>query len=421
MSKPIAIIVQRYGAQVNGGAEAHARLIAEQLEQQGERVVVLTSQALDYHTWAPHFPEGETELNGVRIKRFATGARKADKIQRHFRRRARERTVAQRIYKAIGRPGWISRMMPDLLPTEEDHAGWLEAQGPFLPDMVAYLEQHLEKYKVFIFFTALYYPTAAGILVTGKKSILVPTMHDEPASYMPGYQTVMQAPAFLFFNTTAEQQFCEQLFSIGQVKKRIAGVGIELFTGDEQAAQEVLAKWSITDPYLIYVGRIDKSKGCHLLLHYFQQFRRSIQSPLQLVMVGKNVMKEQPALPGVTYTGFVTEEEKRQLMLNATVLAMPSVFESLSLVLLESFGCRVPVIANGKADVLREHIEQSGGGWCYTTEGEFISALKAAVTDDEECLRRGKAGYTYVKEKYTWPRVMAQFREAIDYIEKSGK
>ena len=51
----IAVVVQRYGADINGGAELHARYIAEHLARHVE-VEVLTTCARDYITWAERLP-----------------------------------------------------------------------------------------------------------------------------------------------------------------------------------------------------------------------------------------------------------------------------------------------------------------------------------------------------------------------------
>ena len=53
----IAIVVQRYGATINGGAELHARYIAEHLAQHVQ-VEVLTTCATDYITWRNALPAG---------------------------------------------------------------------------------------------------------------------------------------------------------------------------------------------------------------------------------------------------------------------------------------------------------------------------------------------------------------------------
>ena len=53
----IAVVAQRYGADINGGAELHARYVAEHLARHAE-VEVLTTCAQDYVTWANEFPAG---------------------------------------------------------------------------------------------------------------------------------------------------------------------------------------------------------------------------------------------------------------------------------------------------------------------------------------------------------------------------
>ena len=65
----IAIVVQRYGEDVNGGAELHARWLAEHLLEIGD-VTVLTTCAIDYYTWKSHYPAGTSTLNGVTVERF---------------------------------------------------------------------------------------------------------------------------------------------------------------------------------------------------------------------------------------------------------------------------------------------------------------------------------------------------------------
>src|SRR5688500_12622879 len=65
----LAVVVQRYGAEINGGAELHARYIAEHLARHSQ-VQVFTTCARDYITWKNELPEGEQTINGVRVVRF---------------------------------------------------------------------------------------------------------------------------------------------------------------------------------------------------------------------------------------------------------------------------------------------------------------------------------------------------------------
>ena len=60
----LAVVVQRYGQAINGGAELHARYIAEHLARHAE-VEVLTTCSADYVTWRNELPAGVEQVNGL--------------------------------------------------------------------------------------------------------------------------------------------------------------------------------------------------------------------------------------------------------------------------------------------------------------------------------------------------------------------
>ena len=72
----LAIVVQRYGADINGGAELHARYIAEHLAPHAD-IHVLTTCARDYLTWRNELPPGSTEINGIPVERFPVSRERA--------------------------------------------------------------------------------------------------------------------------------------------------------------------------------------------------------------------------------------------------------------------------------------------------------------------------------------------------------
>src|SRR5258708_39367521 len=65
----LAVVVQRYGADINGGAELHARYIAERLSRHAS-VEVVTTCARDYVTWKNELPAGVEQVNGISVRRF---------------------------------------------------------------------------------------------------------------------------------------------------------------------------------------------------------------------------------------------------------------------------------------------------------------------------------------------------------------
>ena len=71
----LGVVVQRYGANINGGAERHARYIAEHLARHHE-IEVLTTCARDYVTWRDEFAPGVETVHGIPNNvPGATGAR----------------------------------------------------------------------------------------------------------------------------------------------------------------------------------------------------------------------------------------------------------------------------------------------------------------------------------------------------------
>ena len=90
------------------------------------------------------------------------------------------------------------------------------------------------------------------------------------------------------------------------------------------------------------------------------------------------------------------------------------------MVVLESFACKVPVIANGECEVLKDHIVNSNGGWTYTNEDEFSAVLKKVIGGTEN-VEKGLNGYEYVTNNYSWQKAMNVFDDAIEYVIEQNK
>ena len=69
----LAVVIQRYGQAINGGAELHARYIAEHLARHTD-VEVVTTCATDYVTWRNELEAGVEDVNGVRVRRTRAGS-----------------------------------------------------------------------------------------------------------------------------------------------------------------------------------------------------------------------------------------------------------------------------------------------------------------------------------------------------------
>ena len=391
----------RFGDNVIGGAEAALREAAEGLAERGWEVDVLTTCARDYITWADHYPEGEDDLGGVRVRRFRVDRTRDD---------ARYSAATARVLGAIAcvEPG---RFDPELVSRTTAAAAfaWLEEQGPFAPALVEALRRRQSDFDALIFFSYRYWTTVQGLLASERPSLLVPTAEDDGAYRLPIFPPVLRKASALVFNSAEERAMLEQAAG-GPLPGEVVGVGSELpARADGEAFRR---RHHLDGPFLLYVGRIDRNKGCAELFDLFLRYRRESGSSLRLVLIGKAVLPV-PDDPGLVPLGFLPDEEKWDALEASLGLVMPSWLESLSMVTLEAFWARRPVLANARGDVLRGQCRRSNAGLYYATYDEFREAL--ALLEGDAGLREtlGRNGRRYFETHYGWDVIERKYLELL--------
>lgn len=377
---------------MNGGAELHCRQLAERLKDE-YGVSVLTTCAIDYVTWKNEYKEGIEYINGVKVIR-----KKVD-----FERNQKE-------FNKISAK----------LNNEKDNINlgieWQKSQGPHSSELIKYLKAHKDDYNVIIFLTYLYYTTYFGLQVAPEKSILIPTAHDEPPIYYSIFNETFNLPRAILYSTTTERDFVNKRFKNNYIKSDIVGLGVDINENTQDIDLE--KTFGIKDDFVIYVGRIDESKGCKEMFEYFLEYKKNYKNNLKLVLAGKNVMNI-PKHKDILVLGFVSEDEKINLIKQAKLLVLPSKFESLSLSTLESMYLGTPVLLNGECKVLKEHAILSNGGLYYENKWEFIEALNYLIEDPKTSEKMGENGRKYVNKNYKWDVVMKKLKEAIEFVNKS--
>jgi glycosyltransferase involved in cell wall biosynthesis len=383
----IAAIVQRYGIDVVGGAERLCRGVAEGLAAGGHEVEVLTSCARSYQSWANAFPEGASELAGVRVRRFPA---------EQERDMAAFNAASERLF---GSPGG-----------DRDEEAWVRAQGPLVPALVDHLQRAAADFDGLLFFTYLYYPTVHGIRVAPGRSVLVPAAHDEAPIYLPIYEPVFALPAGMIFNSEAEAAFVRSRFSRLPARTAVIGVGIDRL--EELAAAPGAAsagrEAGPAPPALLYAGRIEAGKGVGTLIDQLRRFRAETGMPVSLWLMGEVAM-ELPAEDWIEVLGFVSEAEKIRRLGAATVLMAPSPLESFGIVALEAMAAGTPVLANAASAAAVEHCRKAGGGLYYRDYAELQAALELLLADPRLRAALARKGASYVRENYSWPRIVGRY------------
>jgi glycosyltransferase involved in cell wall biosynthesis len=385
----IAMVVQRYGLEVSGGAELHCRWLAEHLNQYYD-VRVITTCALDYARWENHYPPGRDEVNGIQVHRFRVDRRRDPK-------RFGRLTV-----QLLGRPH-----------AHWDELEWMRQQGPLSTGLSEFVRRQRSNYDVFIFFTYLYATTYFGLQLVPDKAVLVPTAHDEPVIYLSLFRPLFNLPRLIVYNTEVERRFVERLSGNYHVPSAVVGVGIDLPA--DLSGERFRQKYDLDGDFVAYVGRVDSSKNCDELLDHFLRFRQGYAGDLKLVVMGKGSLPV-PQHPDVVPLGFVSEQDKFDGLQAASVVVIPSHYESLSMAMLEAWLAGTPVLVNGECEVLKEQCRRSNGGLYYHSYQEFELGLSLMLTREGIGDRLAEAGRRFARENYSWSIIEQKYQALLPMV-----
>jgi len=170
----------------------------------------------------------------------------------------------------------------------------------------------------------------------------------------------------------------------------------------------------LAEQFLLYGGRIDPGKGCEELLEYFTSYKEQAGTA-DLVLMGVKLM-QLPEVPWVRFAGLLSERERLDALEAATIVVVPSPFESLSLLALEAMAVGTPVLVNGHSDVLVEHCRKSHAGLWYDNRDEFVESAKLLLADARLRRSMGRNGKEYVKREYRWDAILAKYDRLISAV-----
>ena len=428
----VAFITPRYGESINGGAELQARLTAHHLKDSWD-IEVLSTCALDYRTWKNHFSPGDEVIEEIKVKRFEVDYERSPetfdlcydflvKLYLYKQRKAHITTQDPMSVEHLFSESKDSLKNPILKSfinnsIESVENIWMKLQGPYSTSLVDYLESHKDTYDLFVFFTANYALTYYGLPKVRNKAILVPELHREACMSFNIFDQFFNIPKYFIFNTEEEKFLAKDLFpQISNAYIDVAGIGLDRTKNPIINKDDLSFELDFNFPYILYLGRIEQSKGCDELLHNFLSYKSMFpKSELKLVFAGKKFceMKEHQ---DVIYTGFVSENQKDILIENAKIFVMPSPYESFSIALLEAWSFNIPTLVNGKSDVLKGHCKRSGGGFYYNSHSHFVYLLDLLFNRPYLSKEMGAKGSNYVKNNYKWKNITGKYLKCAEQI-----
>ncbi|MBS1816875.1 MAG: glycosyltransferase family 4 protein [Acidobacteria bacterium] len=384
----LACVVHRFGADIAGGSEAHCRHVATHLAER-HRVTILTSCAKDHITWRNEHEPGTSTLGPLSVLRFAS---------------ARERSLHR--FAEVSEQAFSGTASDDV---QEE---WFRENGPNLPGLLEHLRVHGHEYDAVLFWAFRYAEVYFGLPLVQDRSILVPTAEEDPVIRMSILDRFFACPAGYIFLTPEEQELVERRMSTVPPPSCIIGSGLDPAPPDRG---QDLSSRGVRAPFILYLGRIDPNKGCADLLAHFVRYKAEHPGPVQLVMAGPSSMPL-PTHPDIQYLGFVDEETREALLRQAMLLAMPSRYESLSLVLLEAWNHSLPAVVNGHCAVLKGQARRANGALYYRNYDEFARCVSVLLERRDVARTLGEQGLAYVEREYRWPIVVRKIDALLEKV-----
>lgn len=170
--------------------------------------------------------------------------------------------------------------------------------------------------------------------------------------------------------------------------------------------KEVLSKYNITEPFLLYVGNVYPHKNLESLVRIFPKLKQEYPD-LNLVLVGKedyfySRLKEysKKISSPVIFAGFVPDEDLRILFKSAALYVFPSFYEGFGLPPLEAMSQGCAVVSSGES-CMKEVLGEAAVYFDPRNEEDMIKQIKVVLEDDNLKKNLVEKGYEQVG-KYSW-------------------
>ncbi len=391
-----------------GGYENSLLSLAKYLVAQGHRATVFTTTADDLEAfWLPQFktfPEEQFAIDGITVRRFP--------IDYNALRRRATRLLGLVPYwrwKAQHwRPSFRVRGLAEALRAVDAD---LIHVGPLPYNSLMHAGLHAGELR------------GIPVVATPCSHLGEPDSNAVRQHYLQPYQVALLRHCDKVFSmTTTERDHLHRL-GLADQKLAVTPFGIDLQNAVGGDPQFLQGKYSLDGPAVLHLGMKAFEKGSETLVEAMKLLW-SRGSNAWLVMAGPSLSTFDTFIassgrncPRLLNLPPFADEEKRDLLASATIVAQPSRVESLGLVLIEAWANRKPVVA-ADIEVSRELVHSSGGGVTvpFGDAQQLAQALENLLRDPAAREAMGAAGYQKAADyegDVPWSRFVAEFQRVV--------
>ncbi|HPM30072.1 MAG TPA: glycosyltransferase family 4 protein [Chryseolinea sp.] len=397
----ITFCVQNYYPSY-GGSQWVIQKVAERLvAEYGDEVTVLTTDALE----SPHKPNvnpivlKNEVINGVVVKRFPF-IRFHVKIFTQFIKLGKKTNLYPTDLISIMRNGPLSISMFKAMMSSD--ADVIIGTSSLYTHMLYPLIKR--KPLPFIYFGAFHFES--------KSNSKIPEII---------LRAIKRSSAYIA-NTDYEK---DVLVSKGVNERKIfsVGCGVDIESLENRSGSEVREKYNIKQAPLIgYIGRQASFKGIDSLLYAMREVWNKVPDAFLLIAGSETdftlkITEIIKSLPGeqqrrVIHLNSFDEAVKAKLFNAIDVFVSVSSSESFGISYVEAWSCKKPVIGCD-IEQIKSLISEDKDGFIVAQADhmELANKIIKLISDKPLAEAMGLNGYNKVKEKYTWHKIVENYRQ----------
>ncbi len=395
--KKIAFVTPWYGDNIPGGAEAATRGITDKLFEAGVDIEIITTTVSQFASdwYKNHYKPGMYKSRvGIPIRRFSVSKPKTGRFD----------YVNKRLMQGQS----ITLMEEEVFLTDMINS----------PDMYEYIKSNKDDYHCFVFIPYMFGTTYWGVAACPDKAVLIPCFHDESYVYLQSFKKMYSKVAGMIFNAKPENELAERVYDLSGVKTAVVGLGLD--TDMDFDADRFRTKYGIKDKFILYAGRKDEGKNIYTLLNYFEKYKKlhsHNNNNLKLVLIGGGEVSVPSGIRQDVYDlGFVDTQDKYDAYGAATLLCQPSVNESFSFVIMESWLSKRPVLVHEDCAVTKNFVIESNGGLYFKSYYDFEGTVDYILENTKTAAVMGENGRDYVLTHFAWDVIVQRYKEFFEEL-----